>query len=592
MAAPATSQWVVQANAALNGEASAQLRALARLATRRKFGAFFTGTSLSARLLKQAQSTMPGLTYDPACGMGDLLLVGTVDEAGVVEMRMSSRLHDTEFHPQPVPWADFAKNEGDRPKSGPLRFEFYFFHRGERDSPTQSLSLAQLGQFLRNNQGIRIYRDGFRVKPYGEPNGEGDWLRLGFRRTINPEGVKQGTNWRLGYNQVVGAVFLKREKNAALIDQTNREGLVMGEPFRHLYIFADKVVQFFETNHQKFEKARDAGKESPPAPEADAAAAAGAALRDLGQLAQKLEHLLTPAAPTAEPPATPEAIGKSLEQVSSVLGRAVRTLEEKARDESAKRVQTEREKNTLANLASLGILTACFGHETSGWSSTVQANAGWMFRNLKKHFYMVSPEIEEKVLQVLTDIGTDSKKLHTFAGFALGNVRPDKRRQRVFCVREVALEVFRAFEESLQQQKGITTDIEVPAHRCPIRAYRIDWESIFANLLTNAMWAVTKHQGDRAIRLGITEDAGFYTLTFEDSGFGLESGTEEQVFEAGFSTKRNNKGEQEGTGMGLFIVKSFVVENSGGTVRAIAKGTLGGASFIITVPKAEEPAEA
>ena len=42
--------------------------------------------------------------------------------------------------------------------------------------------------------------------------------------------------------------------------------------------------------------------------------------------------------------------------------------------------------------------------------------------------------------------------------------------------------------------------------------------------------------------------------------------------------------------MGLFIVKSFVVDNSGGTVQAVAKGALGGATFIITVPRAEEPA--
>lgn len=89
LAAPATSQWVVQANASLNGEASAQLRALAGLATRRKFGAFFTGTNLSDRLLKLARSTMPGLTYDPTCGMGDLLL------AAARRLPLGSSLKDT-----------------------------------------------------------------------------------------------------------------------------------------------------------------------------------------------------------------------------------------------------------------------------------------------------------------------------------------------------------------------------------------------------------------------------------------------------------------------------------------------------------------
>ena len=139
---------------------------------------------------------------------------------------------------------------------------------------------------------------------------------------------------------------------------------------------------------------------------------------------------------------------------------------------------------------------------------------------------------------------------------------------------------------TMLHQKGIEVDLSnIPAHDCLIRAYQIDWESIFANLITNAMWAITKHHGARKIRFSIVEDATHFTLSFDDSAFGLEAGTEEQVFDAGFSTKRNNKGEKDGTGMGLYIVKSFVEENTGGTVRAIAKGELGGACFIIKVPK-------
>ncbi|MDB6093347.1 MAG: histidine kinase [Verrucomicrobia bacterium] len=525
-------------------------------------------------------------------------IVATIDEHGVVDRRMDSRQHDRVFHPPAVPWADFAKYEGDEPKCGPLKFEFFFFNRGEWDSETQTISLTQLGEFLKSNQGVRIYRDGFRVKPYGEPSGEGDWLRLGYRRTINPEGVKQGTNWKLGYNQVVGAVFLERERNTALIDQTNREGLVVGEPFRHLYIFADKIIQFFEKNHQKFEKERAAIEKAKAPTEADQDAAAAAssaekALRELTELAQRFEQLTTPPPAGAPPPPAPGTIGRTLEQANAALGQAVRTLEQKARTETDRREQVEREKNTLANLASLGILSACFGHETSGWSNTVQVHALWLTRNLKSQLYMVNPEVEGKVLEILGHLGTDARKLSTFASFALGNVRPDKRRQRTFCVKTLALSVFKAFEDSLQHQKQITTDLtQLPAHTCMIHAYRIDWESIFANLITNSMWALTRQQAARKIGFSIVAEPDKLTLTFEDSGPGLEAGTEEQVFEAGFSTKRNNKGEQEGTGMGLFIVKSFVVDNSGGTIRAIAKGGLGGATFIITVPRAEEPANA
>lgn len=517
-------------------------------------------------------------------------VVGTVDDDGMVDMRMSSRLHAAEFHPQPVAWSDFAKNEGVIPKCGALRFEFYFFARGEIDPAKQKLTSAQLNQFLKNNQGVRIYRDGFRVKPYGEPNGEGDWLRLGYRRTMNPEGVKQRGNWKLGYNQVVGAVFLGREKNQTLIDQTNREGLVMGESFRHLYIFADKVLSFFEKQHQKFEKARSTPSPLPDetSKAKDSAEAADAALRELSTLALKIDPLFSPVPGTAIAPLSCENIGQSFERVNQTLVKSVKALEESVKKENLRRVQSEREKDTLANLASLGILAACFGHETSGWAGTVLANSGWLHRNLKKQLFMVTPAVEDKVLQVLTDIGTDSKKLQIFAAFALGNVRPDKRRQRVFCIKQVALEVFAVFNESLQHQKHIEIDQNnVPLHECLIRAYPIDWESIFANLITNAMWAITKHNGLRKIRFSIIENATHFTITFDDSGFGLEAGTEEQVFDAGFSTKRNNKGEKEGTGMGLYIVKSFVEDNTAGIVRAIAKGELGGASFIITVPRAD-----
>lgn len=523
-------------------------------------------------------------------------VAGTIVADGAVEIRMTSKLHETEYHLQPVAWSEFAKGEGPTPRCGPLQFEFYFFHRGELDAPGQTLKLPQLTQFLKSNQGIRIYRDGFRVKPYGEPSGEGDWLRLGFRRTINPEGVKQGANWKLGYNQVVGAVFLSRETNLELIDQTNREGLVRGDAFRHLYIFSEKVLSFFEKNHQKFEVGRS--KQKPSSPDAATTAtmtvaAADAALKELGELSQKLGSLLPAVPGTAEAPPKGEDVRQSFDRVTQTIARSVKALEESVKQETLLRVQTTREKDTLANLASLGILAACFGHETSGWANSVTTNSLWLDRNLKNHFFMVTPDKEIEILQVLTDIGTDAKRLQTFAGFALGNVRPDKRRQRIFCVKKTALDVFAAFAESLQHQKTIETDLkDVPVGECPIRAYPIDWESIFANLITNAMWAITRHPGDRKIRLTIKETPADFTLTFEDSAFGLEAGTEEQVFDAGFSTRRNNKGEQEGTGMGLYIVKMFVQENSGGTIRAISKGGLGGACFVMTVPRAVEVVKA
>jgi len=67
--------WNIRVDAALNGQASVELRRAAPLETRRKFGAFFTGTDLGARLIGCGTGLGPtSVFYDPTCGMGDLLI--------------------------------------------------------------------------------------------------------------------------------------------------------------------------------------------------------------------------------------------------------------------------------------------------------------------------------------------------------------------------------------------------------------------------------------------------------------------------------------------------------------------------------------
>ncbi|MGD0090105.1 MAG: hypothetical protein ABSE73_09305 [Planctomycetota bacterium] len=83
-------KWDERAAAALNGQANVELRHVAPLETRRRFGAFFTGTGLSERLL--AHCGLPAqmsVFYDPSCGMGDLLL------AAAQKLPLGATLADT-----------------------------------------------------------------------------------------------------------------------------------------------------------------------------------------------------------------------------------------------------------------------------------------------------------------------------------------------------------------------------------------------------------------------------------------------------------------------------------------------------------------
>jgi len=67
--------WNTRVHAALNGQAGAELRLAVSLEIRRKFGAFFTGTDLGAKLIDCGTDYGPkSFFYDPTCGMGDLLI--------------------------------------------------------------------------------------------------------------------------------------------------------------------------------------------------------------------------------------------------------------------------------------------------------------------------------------------------------------------------------------------------------------------------------------------------------------------------------------------------------------------------------------
>src|SRR5207244_9734748 len=118
---------------------------------------------------------------------------------------------------------------------GPVRARLYAF-----DLETEALSKVgprtETRAWLREWSGVSVYRDGFRVWPYGEPHD--DWLRLDQLRVNNPV-------VRLSNNQIVGVVEITERENPELRDQTNREGLINNaalDDLRRLMVYVIQVL--------------------------------------------------------------------------------------------------------------------------------------------------------------------------------------------------------------------------------------------------------------------------------------------------------------------------------------------------------------
>ena len=110
-------------------------------------------------------------------------------------------------------------------------------HRGLKDTSGDYLGKLQARQLINEYNGIGVYRNGFRLRPLGDP--EFDWLKLNEQRIQRPA-------FRIGNNQVIGYVQIESEEHSNLIEKTARDGLIENESFAQLKVIMRTVISLLE----------------------------------------------------------------------------------------------------------------------------------------------------------------------------------------------------------------------------------------------------------------------------------------------------------------------------------------------------------
>jgi hypothetical protein len=144
---------------------------------------------------------------------------------------------------------------------GDATLELFFYYRdinalkratGLTMTPIERTHVRDI---LTDYQGIKLYRDNFRVKPYGERGN--DWIGL--------EITAQNNTMCPRNNTIFGMVHVGRVKNPQIKDTTTREGVIANEEFEDLRDFVrTSIVDLFvdlrseEESHKK--KARKDSK--------------------------------------------------------------------------------------------------------------------------------------------------------------------------------------------------------------------------------------------------------------------------------------------------------------------------------------------
>ena len=164
----------------------------------------------------------------------DITLSGNEIEKFLYEFRpydtmIGLKRKTIDFKNQRMVRKDNSEINLDTYKIGKVRIEMYVFDRGSSLVSAFINDKKTFKDYLNENGGVSVYRDGMRVYNYGEP--DNDWLGFDLQRVNRP-----GAN--LSNNLILGAVFLERSESEDLKEKANREGFIENQAY---LVFKDAV---------------------------------------------------------------------------------------------------------------------------------------------------------------------------------------------------------------------------------------------------------------------------------------------------------------------------------------------------------------
>jgi len=426
-------------------------------------------------------------------------------------------------------------------KIGAFKFIFYFIkNTKDLDSekyPYKEIISATRRAWLEKFGGIKIFRDDFRVRPYGE-NGD-DWLLLGERQAKSPAGAGQRIGgYRIRPNQISGTIMISRITNELFQDKSGREGFQETPAFE---LFKNIIIEIIH----KFEEDRNiimfCLSELYKATHRDDAK-------------QKAKHLIDNMSKNKIASDDPK-------QQIETLVKGYSALEEEIEEK-------EMEIRLLRNLASTGLIISSFAHELDSIRSRLESRTNFLLTNLKEMIpesALKNINEQDNPYYMVQLIQQEDIKLKHWLNYSLNSLGADKRKRKNIDINNYFLNFKNVWDGLLIEKKiklalknKITEDYS-------FRCFEVDLDSIFNNLLSNSIYALSKIKDNRMITIQYYLNNNFVIIIFKDNGNGLSHEyykNPNAIFNSFETSKKDPYGNITGTGLGLYIVKSVIEQYS------------------------------
>jgi len=393
-----------------------------------------------------------------------------------------------------------------------------------REKPwIDGIDAKEMKDYLAEYGGISIYRDDVIIFP-AESGTKNDWLNLSQRQ------IKQA--FRISYYHMIGNIEIEQSENFGLIDKTNREGMLENTAYLDLSKLVETVIQniveirYISVRNQYNELTKGV-------------------IRD----PQKLK---TVTADSAE-------LIKSIHDNYEILSDPWNILERFGNTVAARKEGLVNLESSIKNLkksievieniqekiteqAGFGIAVAVSLHELTKIATNFYNGIS----------YLINSGQSDKIrLETLKD-ASDSLRSELKRLSPLRTIRNENRREFLLSQSiKYAMEIYSSTlkKENVKILVNFDNDFQVYARYSTLN-------QILINLMDNSIyWMLSKSVENRMIRIELNKT--LRTLTFADSGIGIDDSIRPYLFEPGYSLKIPP------SGLGLYICKSYMAAMNG-----------------------------
>ncbi len=410
---------------------------------------------------------------------------------------------------------------------GPFRLKLYWFNRSLLRSIPEIGDQKQVRALVaRWSGGLMVYRDGFRVNPYGGP--EDDWLNL-------DKAALAASGYKVSRQQIIGKVDVSSLDNPRLVDQTNREGLrdcdekqalialsryVLLTEFRGFLNAVDEEVQArepvsFDDIEERVEKQ------------------GAQAQQTLAALFQKHPEI-------TQDSGVATGLREAIDGVHALLIQAKDLV-----------VSYEKGRTEMVNLAGLGLIVEIVAHELSRATTNTLAaladrNDGDLPQDVRSLFDTLQYQFKalQRRLTLLDPLSTTSRL-----------------RKETFDLVAWVDEILQSHDAQFRRHRiALHFGVTPQGSTIKVTAVKGMIVQIIENLVNNSVYWLGQQQIlDKLFqaRIDVTIDASRKEIRVADNGPGIDRMRREEIFQPFVTTKPPG----EGKGLGLYISREIAHYN-------------------------------